>query len=129
MLRAHPVALGRDVVARDRGATPPVGRSSVHRIEIVVVFPAPLGPRKPNSSPGCDRERDVVDRGEVAEAAHEALHLDGGRRCAHDRLSSRRRVLRSATCVVAVQEAVAEGKGPVEGDIQVRTPSASTCRR
>src|SRR4249919_688361 len=33
-------------------ALPPVGCMSVHSTEIVVVLPAPLGPRKPNSSPG-----------------------------------------------------------------------------
>src|SRR5215212_11951836 len=32
-------------------ALPSVGRSRVHRILIVVDLPAPLGPRKPNSSP------------------------------------------------------------------------------
>src|SRR2546425_3793352 len=32
-------------------ALPPEGASSVHSIEIVVDFPAPLGPRKPNVSP------------------------------------------------------------------------------
>ncbi len=32
-------------------AAPPVGRASVHSIEIVVDLPAPLGPRKPNVSP------------------------------------------------------------------------------
>src|SRR5438105_9694439 len=33
-------------------ATPPLGCRSVHRTEIVVVLPAPLGTRNPNSSPG-----------------------------------------------------------------------------
>src|SRR2546421_467573 len=33
-------------------ATPPLGCRSVHRTEIVVVLPAPFGPRNPNSSPG-----------------------------------------------------------------------------
>src|SRR5262249_17832678 len=37
---------------RAPGASPPLGCMSVHRTEIVVVFPAPLGPRNPNSSPG-----------------------------------------------------------------------------
>src|SRR6059036_1005322 len=32
-------------------ACPQVGRSRVHRILISVVFPAPFGPRRPNSSP------------------------------------------------------------------------------
>ena len=48
---AHLVPLGRDVVAVDP-ARPAVAESSVHSIEIVVVLPAPLGPRNPNSSPG-----------------------------------------------------------------------------
>nr|CCM20277.1 Hypothetical protein BN36_NA77750 [Leishmania guyanensis] len=33
-------------------ARPPVGRSCWHSIEIVVVLPAPLVPRSPNTSPG-----------------------------------------------------------------------------
>src|SRR5690349_4599227 len=32
-------------------ATPAVGVASVHSMLMVVVFPAPLGPRKPNTSP------------------------------------------------------------------------------
>ncbi len=32
-------------------ASPEVGLASVHKILIVVDFPAPLGPRKPNVSP------------------------------------------------------------------------------
>src|SRR5436305_10396052 len=32
-------------------AQPSVGLTSVHSMLIVVVFPAPLGPRKPNTSP------------------------------------------------------------------------------
>src|SRR5271157_81220 len=34
-------------------ASPDVGRSKPHSIRIVVDLPAPLGPRKPNISPGC----------------------------------------------------------------------------
>src|SRR3954470_10892737 len=33
-------------------AAPPLGRTSVHSMLIVVDLPAPLGPRKPNVSPG-----------------------------------------------------------------------------
>src|SRR5690606_2487691 len=33
-------------------AVPPVGVTRVHSMLIVVVLPAPLGPRKPNTSPG-----------------------------------------------------------------------------
>jgi hypothetical protein len=32
-------------------ALPPVGRTSVQSMLMVVVLPAPLGPRKPNTSP------------------------------------------------------------------------------
>ena len=35
-------------------------------MRMVVVLPAPFGPRKPRISPGAARERDVLDRGEVA---------------------------------------------------------------
>ena len=47
---ADVVALVDDVVARDV-ALPPVGRASVQSMLIVVVLPAPLGPRKPKTSP------------------------------------------------------------------------------
>src|SRR5262245_44956376 len=33
-------------------AVPPVGRSTVHRMRMVVVLPAPLGPSSPKISPG-----------------------------------------------------------------------------
>ena len=55
---------------------PLVGRSSVVSILMVVVLPAPLGPRKAKISPCCDVERDVVDGGEVAELLDQVLDLD-----------------------------------------------------
>ena len=48
---AHVVAFAHDVVARPPCALPPVGRTSVQSMLIVVDLPAPLGPRKPNVSP------------------------------------------------------------------------------
>ena len=45
------VALGDDVVARRRSPSPTVGLASVHSMLIVVVLPAPFGPRNPNTSP------------------------------------------------------------------------------
>src|SRR5690606_36121860 len=45
----------RGEVATSKPATlarPPVGRASVHSILMVVDLPAPLGPRKANTSPG-----------------------------------------------------------------------------
>ncbi len=57
---------------------PLVLESVVVRIEIVVVLPAPLGPRKANSSPGWTCEADVVDRrhGRLAVALDEVLDVD-----------------------------------------------------
>src|SRR5258706_5092456 len=52
-------------------------------IRIVELLPAPLGPRKPNASPGRDVEVDSVDGGEVAEPLHEAAGMDERRGCAH----------------------------------------------
>src|SRR3954468_3093154 len=55
---AHVVALPHHAVARDAApcpATPrlpPVGFASVQSMLIVVVLPAPFGPRNPNTSPG-----------------------------------------------------------------------------
>ena len=46
---AHRVLLGGDVEAVERGL-PEVGLSSVQSMLIVVVLPAPLGPRKPKIS-------------------------------------------------------------------------------
>ena len=48
---ADVVALAHDVVSRDLSACRPIGRLSVHSMLIVVLFPAPLGPRKPKTSP------------------------------------------------------------------------------
>ena len=49
---AHVVALGDDVVAGDAARCRTVGLASVQSMLIVVVLPAPLGPRKPKTSPG-----------------------------------------------------------------------------
>ena len=50
-LAADPGRVGGEIVARDRGAARR-GRSRVVSMRSVVVLPAPLGPRKPTSSPG-----------------------------------------------------------------------------
>ena len=43
---------------------------------MVVDFPAPLGPRKPKTSPLRDREIETVDGDEIAEALDEVLDHD-----------------------------------------------------
>ncbi len=48
-------------------ATPEVGVKSPHKILIVVVLPAPLGPRKPNDFTFVDLEAYVIDSHEIAE--------------------------------------------------------------
>ncbi len=45
---------------------------------MVVVLPAPLGPRKPRISPFFHAKRDAIDRGETAIALGEVLHLNHG---------------------------------------------------
>ena len=45
---------------------------------IVVLLPAPLGPRKPKTSPGGDGERDAADGVDVAVGLDEVVDLDGG---------------------------------------------------
>ena len=42
-----------------------------------VVLPAPFGPSRP-VTPGAERERDVVDRDDVAVPARDVVELDGG---------------------------------------------------
>ena len=45
---------------------------------IVVLLPAPLGPRKPKTSPASDGERDAADGLDLAVGLDEGLDLDGG---------------------------------------------------
>ena len=45
---------------------------SPRSMRIIVVLPAPLGPRKPKALPRGNVEIDVVDRGALAEALGEA---------------------------------------------------------
>ena len=53
---ADVVALARRRRGRRRARCPTVGVASVQSMLIVVVLPAPLGPRKPKTSPGGDLE-------------------------------------------------------------------------
>ena len=64
---AHVVALGDDVVAGDARAAGR-GPASVQSMLIVVVLPAPLGPRKPKTSPAATVNDDAADGLDVAEA-------------------------------------------------------------
>jgi hypothetical protein len=45
-------------------------------IRIVVVLPAPFGPTNPNSCPGSTREREPVERDDVAVAARQVDDLE-----------------------------------------------------
>ena len=53
------------------GETQPIMR-------IVLVLPAPLGPRNPNASPACDLEVDPVDGDQLAESLGQAAREDEG---------------------------------------------------
>ena len=57
-------------------AVPRAGRSSVVRTRIVVVLPAPLGPRRPNASPAATSNEIHRDRLERAEAHDEVVDDD-----------------------------------------------------
>ena len=70
------LGIARDVVAEHLGRTRRTAPSTPHSIRIVVDLPAPLGPRKPQISPGMDLERDLVDGDEVAEAARQRFARD-----------------------------------------------------
>ena len=52
---------------------------SVQSILIVVDLPAPLGPRKPNTSPGRDLEVDAAHGLDLVVVLAQAAHPDGGR--------------------------------------------------
>ena len=66
---------------RSRGsrAVPEVGRSRPSSVRIVVVLPAPLGPRKPNTSPGATLKRDVLDAARALVALGQCVGGDGRR--------------------------------------------------
>ena len=57
---------------------PELGASSPQIILIVVVFPAPLGPRNANSSPASNLQVEPVDRALDAEPLGDAAQLDHG---------------------------------------------------
>ena len=59
-------------------AEPEVGAMSVPSVRTVVVFPAPFGPRKPNTSPWPTSNETSLERDAVAEALAQAI--DGERR-------------------------------------------------
>src|SRR6187401_2148118 len=106
-------------------AAPAVGRSSVQRIEIVVVLPAPFGPRNPNSSPG-STENDTpstavkssnrLTRPSTSTAAA-ALTADV-RVAAPLQIVDARRVGPLRARVIPVQEAVLERPDPQERDVE-----------
>ena len=50
-LRARPHRVAHDVDAAEAGRSRASGRTRVVSIPMVVVFPAPLGPSSPNTSP------------------------------------------------------------------------------
>ena len=65
--RRTPSAWRDHVEAADDAPCRSVGGSSVVSMRISVDLPAPFGPSRPNTSPGCTLKRDAVDGGEVAE--------------------------------------------------------------
>ena len=59
-------------------SSPPLGGETQPIIRMVEDLPAPLGPRKPNASPGAHLDVDAVDGGEVAEPLDQAAGVDQG---------------------------------------------------
>ena len=55
---------------------------------IVVVLPAPLGPRKPNTSPARDLEVDAAHRLDLAEGLLQVVDLDRGFDSCHSKLTA-----------------------------------------
>ena len=66
-------------------AEPSLGGRKPVSMRIVVVLPAPLGPRKPTTSPRLDPERDIVDGDDVSVALGEMGGLDHAAGCLADR--------------------------------------------
>ena len=67
-----------DAAGRGPGRSPAVGRVSPSRSLTAVVLPAPLGPRKPNTSPALDAEVEGVEADGPAVDLAQAVGLDGG---------------------------------------------------
>ena len=57
---------------------PLVGVMNPASMRIVVDLPAPLGPRKPRTSPGSTREGEVVDGEQAVVVLGQVLRLDHG---------------------------------------------------
>ena len=57
---------------------PLVGVMKPASMRMVVDLPAPLGPRKPSTSPGSTREGEVVDGQQAVVVLGEVLRLDHG---------------------------------------------------
>ena len=74
--RADGVGVGDDVEAGDAWPCPRSARTSVVRMRMAVVLPAPLWPSRPSTVPGRDVEVEVAQRPEVAEALAEAVGRD-----------------------------------------------------
>ena len=70
------VRLRRRVEAVDARSCRSSARSSVVSIWMVVVLPAPLGPRNAKISPARDVERDAVDGGDLAELLDQVLDMN-----------------------------------------------------
>ena len=70
---AHGEAFRAHVVARRRARGPSVGGSSVVSTRIVVVLPAPLGPSRPNTSPGATAKETPPTAVDLVEAHDEVV--------------------------------------------------------
>ena len=57
-------------------AVPAEGRSKPRSMAIVVVLPAPLGPKKPNTSPPVNLEIETIHRGQFLETFGQVSRAD-----------------------------------------------------
>ena len=78
--RARIARLSRRLSRPNSRALPLVGCRRSSSVRIIVVLPAPLGPRKPNTSPRATDSEIVVDPALVAVALGQAIGLDDGAR-------------------------------------------------
>ena len=77
---AHLGGLRHDVEAGDGRRCRPMGLSTVQSMRSVVVLPAPLGPSRPNTSPGPHGEVNGIDRRASAGPRRETTSTDRGLR-------------------------------------------------
>ena len=73
------LGIARAVDPADAGSCPASGRARPVSMLMVVVLPAPLGPRKPNSSPSCTSKAQIRNGLHFTESLGQSLNGNGHR--------------------------------------------------